>query len=555
LAALNSDQSRDMTALARGGSLNMAGAVVSGVLHTLVLVTITRAYGQAEAGAFFVATSLFLLLSASSPFGADTGVLRMIARSRALSQNRDIPALLRAARWPVLALSLLLAAGIFVFAPQIAQVAVGEEAAADITPALRVLAVFLPVSSLYNVTLASTRGFGIMRATVFVERFGRSLLQYVAVATVVLAGGSTLALTGAWVAPYAVSAAVAALWLHRLVRRSPRSRGADTQRGGSTGAGSAPAPRAPTGEPATPAGEGPASSGRSFREMFGDFWRFSAPRGVSRLFTVAQQRLDIILVGALRGPVDAAVYAAATRLLIVGTMLVQAIQQVMAPRISALLAVEDRQRANDVYQASTAWLITLTWPAYLTFAVFAPLVLQVFGSGYSEGAVAVAILCTSMLVATACGSVDSVLLMGGRSSWSLGNTGAALAVMVSLDFLLIPRYGATGAAIAWAAGILVSNLLPLYQIRRFLQMNPFGPGSRAVIPLALVCFGLLPLAVRLLAGPTLPALAGSLVVSVALYLLGLRRWRSALRLGSLASVVRRRGARTQQPAAKTGAAV
>ena len=51
-----------------------------------------------------------------------------------------------------------------------------------------------------------------------------------------------------------------------------------------------------------------------------------------------------------------------------------------------------------------------------------------------------------MLVATACGPVDSMLLMGGRSVLSLINTGLALATNVALDLVLVPELGVRAAA-------------------------------------------------------------------------------------------------------------
>ena len=86
-----------------------------------------------------------------------------------------------------------------------------------------------------------------------------------------------------------------------------------------------------------------------------------------------------------------------------------------------------------------------------------------------------------MLVATAVGTVDMVLLMGGKSSWNLFNTVVALSSNIVLNLLLIPRYGGTGAAIAWSSSIIFTNLLPLGQVWKFLGMHPFGRGFPKVV--------------------------------------------------------------------------
>ena len=101
------------------------------------------------------------------------------------------------------------------------------------------------------------------------------------------------------------------------------------------------------------------------------------------------------------------------------------------------------------------------------------------------------ILGSSMLVATLVGPVDVVLLMAGKSSWNLLNTMVAVVVNVVLNLILIPRYGINGAAVAWAASILLNNLLPLGQTWRFMQLHPFGRGSVIVAASAIGCFGVL----------------------------------------------------------------
>jgi O-antigen/teichoic acid export membrane protein len=85
-----------------------------------------------------------------------------------------------------------------------------------------------------------------------------------------------------------------------------------------------------------------------------------------------------------------------------------------------------------------------------------------------------------------------VLAMAGRTSWNLANVLVALAVTVGLDVLLIPRYGALGAAAGLACAMVVNNLLPLIQVGRAMGLHPFGRGTRAAALLSVGCFGVLP---------------------------------------------------------------
>src|SRR5437879_9371244 len=150
-----------------------------------------------------------------------------------------------------------------------------------------------------------------------------------------------------------------------------------------------------------------------------------------------------------------------------------AIQHVIGPKLSELMAQKSWDRARGVYQTTTAWLMVATWPLYLTFGLFAPTLLRIFGHGFEGGTGALEVLGFTMLAATAVGTVDMVLLMGGKSSWNLINTVIALTTNIALNFLLIPRYGGTGAAIAWTSILLFTNLPPLVQVSNVLWLYPF----------------------------------------------------------------------------------
>jgi O-antigen/teichoic acid export membrane protein len=195
-----------------------------------------------------------------------------------------------------------------------------------------------------------------------------------------------------------------------------------------------------------------------------------------------------------------------------------------------------------VYQTATWWLILFSWPLYLTFAVFAPLLMRVFGADFSAGADALAIVSLGMLVNLATGNVLSVLLMAGKSSWNLLNASASLVINVGLNLVLIPKLGITGAAIAWAASIVFVNTAALLEMVFLLRIQPFGLGYWVAVGVSSACFGLAALAVRSSAGLRAPLLAGFLAGAGLVYLFFLWRFRRTLRLDILRDALRWRTA-------------
>ena len=529
------DRHGELRSLARGGALNLVGAGLSGAANLGLTVVVARVFSKYDAGVFFSATSLFLILLAAADLGTSTGLVYFIARFRALGTTGRIPGMLRTAFVPLLATSLVLAGLLYGLAPWLADWLVAGDSVSGVRD-LRILAVFLPFATLSQACLAGTQGFRVMRATVLVEKLARPSLQLLLVVAAGLLGGGAVLLPLAWAGPYLPAAVAAAAWLAVLAYRTAKN-GGETDRIVSAGVeedGRSADAEAVNGGHTKALRVGGSEEARSpGPARTPGFWRFTGPRALAGVAQIAIQRLDIVLVSALRGPVEAAVYTAATRFLVVGQLAAQALNQAVQPRLSELLARGDTEGAAGVYQTSTAWLVVLTWPLYLLAASFSWFVLAIFGKGYDTGAPVMIILSLAMLVATACGMVDIVLTMAGKTTWNLYNYLAALVVNVVVNVIAIPPLGILGAAIGWAVALLVKNLLPLTQIWVTLRLHPFSRASLTACGLALVGFGAIPLAVRLLFGDGIVPLAAATLAGLVCYAAGLWRARYLLHLDAM----------------------
>ncbi|MEO8423492.1 MAG: flippase [Actinomycetota bacterium] len=500
---------QDLTTVARGGMLNLVGVVVNTVFNFLLVVVVTRGLGGTATGIFFESIALFNIAATAAQWGADVGIVRAIPRYRALGRMADVQHSINAAIIPATLVGIAFSALLFGLAGPLGRLLTNGAHGGDLTPTLRVLAPFLPISAAYTVSLAVTRGFGTMVPSTLIDKVGKAITQPLFVFVVVLLGLSSTAIAVAWAAPFALGLA-AALVCSRLLLR--RNRGTID--------------------------EGQPSIGRG--AVFREFWLFTTPRGLASMFSVIILWLDTLLIGALRSSAEAGVYAAATRYLSLGQFIGVAIAQVVGPKLSEVLASNDHERARSVYATTTWWLMVLAWPLYLTMIVHAPTLLSVFGPGYQQAQAIMVILGSSMLVATLVGPVDVVLLMAGKSSWNLLNTIAAVVANVVLNLILIPRFGITGAAVAWSASILLNNLLPLMQTWRIVHLHPFGRGSVIVAASSVVCFGGLGLVGREIGHGLVGPVATGLV-AVPIYLAVLWRFRGPLHLAVVREALRRRG--------------
>ncbi len=441
------------TKLGRWTAAGMAGAAINGVFAFLLIIVVTRGLGAAGSGVFFVSVAVVTLLAGVAGLGVDTGLLFSIPALITKGNQRSIGRELVVALVPVVALGMVGAVAMWVAAEPLAQWIGGSgtdtETAAD---CLRAMALIMPFVPLFEVLLGATRALDDIKTSVVVDKIVRPVIQPVLVGLAIAVDAPLPVVCVAWGAFYPVGMVIAAVRTAALRRRT--------------------IPEQPGWAAAEPAvGSGPAPYGPLGRE----FWRYTGPRSVARICQVIIQRIDVIVVAGILSATEAGVYASVSRLVSTGLFFNVAIQQATQTRLSFQLATHDRDAARRTYRLSTAWLVLMAWPFYLVMLVFAPTVLELlFGSGFAQGASALRILSATMLVATACGPIDVVLLMSGRSMLSLANLVIALILNIGLNLLLVPRIGISGAAIAWLAAILATNLLPLAEVWMILRIQPWS---------------------------------------------------------------------------------
>lgn len=508
--------SSHLSQVARGSAVGLVGAAVSAVSSFLLVVVVTNRFEADLAGIFFTATSTLLLLGAVAGLGTEAGLGRFMLRFEALQRHSDIPSALRAAIRPTLLTSVLLGGLVFGFAEQISEVL---GAGTDATEPLRVLAILLPFVVINALALAGTRAFGDMRPTALVDGVLRAGSQPLAALLVSLAGAGLIVLTVAWALPYALAALVSGLLFRALLRR-----------------------------------RGPYDGPTSYRDVRREFWSFTWPRAITRVAQMAIQRIDIILVAMLRSPVEAAIYTAATRFVPLGQLGTQAIQQVVQPKFTALLANEEHAAVSEVYRVSTAWSMAISWPIYLVVGSAPLAYLGLFGPGYQGDAVYVVLLMTlAMLFGVASGPADVLLLMSGRSMLSMGNALVAVILDVVLCFVLVPDYGILGAALAWAAAVVTRCTLALVQVHRVMGVNSFSKAS-GVVALGCVTCLVLPIGgVTLLWGLDVPGLLLMLLACLPAYAGVLYLGRGPMELGVMRTLLRARRGRGAGTADRTDA--
>lgn len=410
--------------------VNLAAGGVGSLMGLLTAALMGRALGVDGAGAYFLVVAAAVIVANIAELGVDTGLVRFVAAARATGREADVSGLVRSGTRPVAVVGVaVVAAG-------------GVLGATGLHPdeipgwSVPLVALGVAAASMLAVLLAVTRGMGDALTYPALQNLALPVSRLALMAGVVALGGGATGAVLAWSLPALAVLLVAVAVLRRRLSRLP----------------SADESAAPT------------------REL----WRFSGVRGVSAGVEVLLEWVDVLLVGLLTGPTEAGIYAVVTRCVRAGEVVQQAARLVIGPTVSGAFARGDHATVRRVYGLVTAAMIWLAWPFYLLLAVFPRSVLTAFGVGFGPGAHALSVLALALALATAAGAVQTIVLMAGRSRWQLIDKSVALAVLVVLDLVLVPAWGITGAAVAWAVSIVVDTSLVVWQVHRGLQVEPHG---------------------------------------------------------------------------------
>jgi O-antigen/teichoic acid export membrane protein len=213
--------------------------------------------------------------------------------------------------------------------------------------------------------------------------------------------------------------------------------------------------------------------GRPSVELARRIYMFGLRGQLGSLLMLLNLRYNFVLLAALAGPVALGIYAVASKYAEVLRMLPIAANWVLYPRFAradARAAKEDSRRL--IPRAGVVTAVTAV-PLALAAGAVVPLL---FGEAFRAAVLPAQILLIG-LAAEGVSGVSSAFLLG-RGKPGLNSLGAAAGVVVTviLNFMLVPRYGAVGAAIASSIAFLTTTTT-LYLLYR--QVTRSMPSASA----------------------------------------------------------------------------
>ncbi|MGH8232716.1 MAG: flippase [Rhodanobacteraceae bacterium] len=192
---------------------------------------------------------------------------------------------------------------------------------------------------------------------------------------------------------------------------------------------------------------------------------------------LVMSRVDLILLGSLKGAREAGIYAIASRAAEFVPFFLTAVNTTIGPKISHLYHSGQHEKLQRLATAAARRLLWATMPIALILIVLAhPLLKFFYGGDFAQGTIALQILAIAQFFTIASGPVGILLNMTQHAGLSAKAFAWGTVTNMLLNFLLIPAFGYAGAATATALSIALSNTLRWYWVKRHLQIRPSAFG-------------------------------------------------------------------------------
>lgn len=186
---------------------------------------------------------------------------------------------------------------------------------------------------------------------------------------------------------------------------------------------------------------------------------------------------DVLMIGWLMGTENSGLYAPAMRLSTLIAFPIIAIRGLIAPQISAAYADNDGAALQRHFSISM-WMGGVSGVAIgiCVYVLREPL-LGLFGPEFRPLGVELGVLIAGQVTVALLGPVEMFLLMTRHEKLMAAFLVAMTALNLTLNYILIPRYGLLGAASATAVTIVLNNMAVFVAVCRLHGLRPYGLGG------------------------------------------------------------------------------
>jgi O-antigen/teichoic acid export membrane protein len=204
--------------------------------------------------------------------------------------------------------------------------------------------------------------------------------------------------------------------------------------------------------------------------LWGYLLKECLPLALTGVITIIYYRIDVVMLSMMRGDGAVGIYSAAYRLCEPFSLIPFALMMSLFPLMSMYFKESD-ERLVKACGLAIKYILIMMLPIVVGVTSIADrVILLVYGAEFASSTIALQILIWAILF----GSMNSILLNTlvaiDRQSLNAWTIGLGAAMNVTLNFILIPIMGFTGAAITTVVTNVLMCVVCFYFVSKYLQM-------------------------------------------------------------------------------------
>ena len=175
---------------------------------------------------------------------------------------------------------------------------------------------------------------------------------------------------------------------------------------------------------------------------------------------------DTLMLTYFASSEQVAIYTIAMKYAMLGKIMLMSVNSIAAPKFAEFFGVGDFAGLEKVVKQSTKLIFWTSLPLLLLLSMFPGFFLGLYGEAYRSGIVCMLILLAGQFFAAISGPVGNILQMAGKQIVYQKISVVFLVVNIVLNFILIPKYGITGAAVAGFVTTVLRNIVSIVVIKK-----------------------------------------------------------------------------------------
>jgi len=403
--------------IAKGAGIVFFGMVFGKVIGYLYVIFVSR-LGTEQFGLLNLAYTVISLLSVIALLGLENGLLRYIPYYQAKRDNPRIKGTITYSLKICLFLSIIFTGITFLYSKEIATYFFHNIKLAHL---LRIFTFILPFSVITSLFLSSFRAFQRVEYEVGLKEIVEKAVRLLTAFFLVSLGFGVI---GAAYSYLVSSIIVFFVALYIIEKKVFPVFSDDTE---------------------------PQEQGR-------ELLLYSIPLMLSNILVFIISWTDTLMLGYFRNASEVGIYNAAHPTAALMFIMPTAFISLFLPIITGLYSQKKYEQIKKLYKRVSRWIFFVNFPVFLIMAFFSRQIIRIiFGQDYVSGAIPLTILVFGYLIYSLAYTSGNILNMAKKTKLIFFITLIFAGSNVVLNYLLIPKYGVSGAAIATSVSFIVAG--------------------------------------------------------------------------------------------------